>query len=341
MAEVALGRLVTPLDAVLPDIAADSASAAIVTVRQIEEGVATTHFSAGGARLTGNAWLAGAPTVVIVGDSYVVAREVPDELTMGAWLERRARNGGIPVDVRQYGWRGASPARYVSAAPAVLSRWNPSAVVVPLSADDLDEHAVGGTRPYFALEADGDATVVGAAPDGAIEQPKPARSVFAKLASRRWDAIWVRAPRALHRWLATTPAIAAATNPANSRALAAVVRPPNDSVIPSAVVRVLKRSYGSRLVIAYLADVRVTGGDAPDASETRLLEACRAEGVSCVSLRAAMLRARTAGVIVRGFSTTTLGVGHLNAEGHRLVADAVWSMVQPLVRASPTLAARR
>ena len=327
----------------LPDIPRDSVSEATITVRQIEEGVATTHFSAGGARLTGNAWLAGAPAVVIIGDSYVVAREVSDDMTMGAWLERRARAGGVPIDVRQYGWRGASPARYVVSATDVLSRWNPAAVVVPLSDDDLDQHAVGGsgTTPYLDVEADGAATVVGGRALSPVDQPQPSRFVFAKLVERRWNAIWTRAPRTLHRWLTPTPASAATTTEKNPRAFPAVAHATSDSLIPSAVVRVLKQSFGSRLVIAYLADVRVTAGDTADLAETRLLGACRAEGVSCVSLRSAMLRARRRGVIVRGFSTTTLGVGHLNADGHRLVAEAVWPLVQRLVRASPTLAASR
>jgi hypothetical protein len=332
---------VSTRDAVLPDIPRDSVSEATITVRQIEEGVATTHFSAGGARLTGNAWLAGAPTVVIIGDSYVVAREVPDEMTMGAWLERRARAGGVPLDVRQYGWRGASPARYVASATDLLSRWSPAAVVVPLSDDDLDQHAVGGsgTTPYLDVAADGGATVVGA--PSSLDQPRPSRFVFARLIERRWSAIWARAPRALHRWLAPTPAIAATTTTSSPRGSAGVAGATDDSVIPSAVVRALKQSFGARLVIAYVADVRVTGGDTADAAETRLLGACRAEGVTCASLRSAMLRARKNGVVVRGFSTTTLGVGHLNADGHRLVADVVWPLVRPLVRASPTLAASR
>jgi hypothetical protein len=341
VAEFCLGQFVSPRDAVLPDILKDSVSGTIITVRQIEEGVATTHFSAGGARLTGNAWLGAAPTVVIIGDSYVAAREVPDEMTMGAWLERRARGSGVPLDVRQYGWRGASPARYVASAPDVLARWNPAAVVVPLSDDDLDERAVSGTTPYLDVRSDGGATVIGGGASAAVEQARPSRFIVAKLVERRWNAIWARAPRALHRWLTPTPAIAATTAKATTRAPADLARVRDDSAIPSAVVGVLKRSYGARLVIAYLADVRVTGGDTADASEFRLLEACRTEGVSCVSLRSAMLRARNAGVIVRGFSTTTLGVGHLNADGHRLVADAVWPMVRPLVRQRPTLATSR
>ena len=42
-----------------------------------------------------------------------------------------------------------------------------------------------------------------------------------------------------------------------------------------------------------------------------------------------MLEARSRGSVVRGFPTTTLGVGHLNAAGHRLVAMEAWALLRP------------
>lgn len=325
---------VTPTDAVLPSIETDRIGGPVVTIRQIEEGVATTHFSSAGARLTGNSWLDSAATVVIVGDSYVAAREVPDESTMGAWLERRARSERLGLNVRQYGWRGASPARYVVAAPAVAARWSPSAVVIPLSSDDLDERAVSGSRPYFALDDRRNTVVVGE-PEAVTRQASSGGSILGLLIARRWAAVRARAPRGLRHFF--TPVIAnAAVAPTEVRRetdrMRAVERPDSAS-IPSLVVSALEHAYGSRLVIVYVADVRVTGGETPDDAETRLLDACRREAVTCASTRTAMVRARSAGVIARGFPTTTLGVGHLNADGHRLLADVVWPLVRPRVEA--------
>ncbi len=321
--EALLRVFVTPIDSVLPAIADDSVAGPSVVVRQIEEGVATTHFSRAGARLTGNGWIEPARKVVIIGDSYVVAREVADGETMGAWLERIARRDSIPLDVRQYGWRGASPARYVVNAPAVLKRWNPDAVVVPLSSDDLDERAVSGTRPVLNVEADGRWRVICDPADTATTPDRSAapRSVLALVVAHRWSQLWARAPRPLHR-------LAASWNAQASGAPAPATRAPLGT-IPAAVVQALEQAYGDRLVVAYVADVRVVGGEHADQAEDRLLEACRAQSVTCVSLRQDMLAARAAGVVVRGFPTTTLGVGHLNAAGHRLVATVLW----PLVRA--------
>src|ERR1043165_2764431 len=67
--------------------AADRLAAPVITSRQLEEGIAEAHFSSGGARLTGNTVVAGGPVIVILGDSHVMAREISDEQTMGAWVE--------------------------------------------------------------------------------------------------------------------------------------------------------------------------------------------------------------------------------------------------------------
>ena len=53
-----------------------------------------------------------------------------------------------------------------------------------------------------------------------------------------------------------------------------------------------------------------------------------------------MLAARDRGDIARGFATTTLGVGHLNATGHRLVAEAIAALVAADLRPAPRLARR-
>ena len=89
--ELALRPLAT---ANLPPLAqpgADSASSPVVTSRQLEEGIAESHYSAAGARLTGNAMIGGAPSIVILGDSHVMAREITDVL--GNVVYREASGG--------------------------------------------------------------------------------------------------------------------------------------------------------------------------------------------------------------------------------------------------------
>src|SRR5580658_1990994 len=89
------------------------------TVRSYYEGISVAHFEPDGwgtygNRLTGNPPLAGAPEGLILGDSHVVAQAVRDQETMGAVVERLSREGGHPLNVRQYGWTSANAATYLA-----------------------------------------------------------------------------------------------------------------------------------------------------------------------------------------------------------------------------------
>jgi hypothetical protein len=100
------------------------------------------------------------------------------------------------------------------------------------------------------------------------------------------------------------------------------------AAVPAATIRELKRAYGPRLFVLYVADVDAGHRDAPDPLELAMLASCARYGVTCASTRAAMLAERRRGVITRGFATTTLGEGHLNASGHRLAGQIIWEQLR-------------
>jgi hypothetical protein len=261
--------------------------------------------------------------IVIIGDSYVVAREVADAETMGAWVERLARNANVALNARQYGWRAARPAQYVLVSRAVKIRWSPARVIVVLSDNDFDAQALTDTMLPPPTRR------------GMLE-----RSSLVMLVRHRKVLLDVRAQRWLGRWRrrfhldpigqtnpapvtgapAETPATA---NPATPSP-AAVTAPPAD--LADAIVEALARSYGSALGIVYVANTRVPDGG--DATESGLLAACASQRVQCVSTRSAMHALERRGAITRGFSTTTLGSGHLNATGHEMLGRLIWSMVR-------------
>jgi hypothetical protein len=303
-----------------PHVECDSLDAHVIETRQTEEGIALARYSSCGARLTGHATAPSAPYVVLLGDSYVAAREVNDGETMGARLENIARAAKQPVNVRQYGWGGASPAQYVVAANAVLARWHPNRVVVVLSDDDLGANTVAGMPPRLRVLADGRIEIDSAGMADPGVRPAPRLALLA-LIERRWAMIVARAPGIVRQ--AVGPLDAAPQG---------LIDEKNLPEIPDVVVRALSGAFGgverSRLLIVYLADVRVTGGEAASLPESRLLQSCAERGVSCLSTRRAMLDARRAGTAVRGFSTTVAGLGHLNAEGHLLVAREIWTALR-------------
>lgn len=288
-----------------------------VATRQIEEGIAESHFSLAGARLTGNPSLPDAATIVILGDSHVVAREIEDGETMGAWVERLARKELQLVNVRQYGWRGASPPQYLVVAQDVLKRWHPTQVVVVLDGDDLGADPLNRRYPRMRIVGNDSVEIVRDPAGKAANSQGRHTFTLASMVRLRWQQVIERAPKSVRYWLGA---------PLEPRG------PQPDSVsiaaVPRAEVKALSRAFGSRLLIVYTADVRVTGGEKPDTGEKRLLDACAEERVRCISMRSLMLAARRNGFVARGFSTTTLGVGHLNAVGHELVGRTIWSEIR-------------
>lgn len=307
-----------------PNIEADSLTGDTLVRRQLEEGVSLAHFSVAGARLTGNASISRAPTVVLLGDSYVVAAAVGDEQTMGSFLERNARAAGVPLNVRQYGWSGASPSRYLLEADAVIRRWNPTDVVIALSDNDLDANALYEASPRLRVLRSGDLAILPAPPDPIPGAPR--RSVLgALLAERTWKLQWrhARAAAVASHTVASVPdANSASTDTtvlADSLQLA---------MLPRAVVRALAAKFGPRLALVYLAEIGVEGGATEAPIEGRLLDACQKEHTRCLTTRPAMVAARRDGIIAHGFFNTTPGNGHLNAAGHAVVSDEIWKLLR-------------
>jgi hypothetical protein len=303
-----------------PNIEVDSLFADTLVRRQLEEGVSLARFSVAGARLTGNASIAGAPTVVLLGDSYVVAAAVVDEQTMGSYLERNARAAGVSLNVRQYGWMGASPSRYLLEADTVVRRWNPTDVVIALSDNDLDRNALYEASPRLRVHSSGELEILSAPPDASPGPPR--RSVLrALLAERTWKLEWRRARAA---------AVASRAEPVADSTHAEAGLLPDSlqlAMLPKAVVRALAATFGPRLSLVYLAALGVDDGGTPTTIESQFVDACEKEHVRCLTTRPAMLAARRSGIIVHGFFNTTPGNGHLNAAGHALVGAEIWKLL--------------
>jgi len=92
--------------------------------------------------------------------------------------------------------------------------------------------------------------------------------------------------------------------------------------------------------VVYLAEVGLTG-DEPARAEVRLLAACRARQVTCVSTRGDMLEARRRGLIAHGLSTRSITQGHLNPGGHGVVAETMWELLRSDGSPSPSATKRR
>jgi hypothetical protein len=320
--EIGLRAFASPQGPPTPNIAKDSLVEDTLVRRQLREGVSVARFSLAGARLTGNTPIPGAPTVVLLGDSYVVAAAVGDANTMGSYVERTARASGVSLNVRQYGWSGASPSQYLLVADAVLRRWNPTDVVIAVSDNDFDSHALYEGTPRLRVNGAGDLVMLPEPPAPAGGSPR--RSVLAALlAERTWVLNWRHAQAA-----AAAGGGAGSPVTASDESEPALPNSAQLAMMPSAIMHALSEKFGARLAIVYLAEVGVEVGDTASTIERRLFDACQAERARCVSTRASMLAARRAGSIVHGFFNTTPGNGHLNPAGHALVGREIWKLLR-------------
>ena len=320
--EVAFRVFVTPGLSPRPDAIADSFNARTYERRQIDEGVARSHFSAAGARLTGNPPLQKLPPALVLGDSYVEAEQVSDRQTMGSWLERLARENGVPLDVRQFGWLGASPAQYLLIADTLRKRWTPSHVFIVLSANDFDKDALVFAQPSLRVAEDGTLRLIGE-PIRPVSAKPPRGSALMTLARRRWELLGRRYPL-LQR---------AKPKPVAVTALASPAEPLPDSLeyarAPEAIVRALHEAYGASLTLVYLAEIRLKGDQKAPQIESAFTDACARVRVRCVSTREAMLAAYRDGHVGHGAGVAPIGNGHLNAAGHEVLGRMMWEIIAP------------
>lgn len=293
-------------------VSADRISAQTKTVRYYGEGIATSHFSPSRARLTGRAPIAGAPWIVIIGDSFVEALQLNDSETMGAVVERLAQ-ASEPVNVRQYGFPGASPPKYALEGANVLRLWNPKMVAVIANANGFRTAALD-THWTKAQIRGGNFLIEPVAPD---RLTLPVRLWFAMRRSALFEIVSSRFV------LDISPEIPG-LHSFHSTAEAAQEAPSNTEVLPM-MVRLLKETYGDRLFLVYAAEPDLTSTQ-PEPEETETLLQCRIEGLRCAStgpsLRNALLSLQYFG---SGFSNSTPEKGHYNANGHRLVGELIWS----------------
>jgi hypothetical protein len=239
---------------------------------------------------------------------------------MGGWLERLARENGVPLDVRQFGWLGASPAHYLLIADDLLKRWTPGHVFIVLSANDFDKDALVFAQPKLRLAEDGKLRTIGE-PIRPLSAKPPRGSALLTLARRRWELLGRRYPL-LKRRESTPVAVAPVASPPE---------PLPDSLeyarAPEAIVRALHEAYGSSLTLVYLAEIRLKGDQKAPQLESAFTDACERLRVRCISTREAMLAAYRAGYVGHGAGVAPIGNGHLNRAGHEVLGRIMWAVL--------------
>lgn len=284
----------------------------MLALRQCIEGCAESHFYADGARSTGNVQLRQAPTGLIIGASFVQAKQVADKDTMGAIVEQALRSGK-QINVRQYGYDAQSIPTYVGLAPSLLQKWNPCWVVVVMSRVDWSKHPSVWTM-RVSLDGVPKMTLTGPSQSHGLKATArllgDSSAVIATLYWRFRDLI------------------AGSDSPPSGEPAISVAQ--QAEIVAHDYVAALTYTFGDRLHILYLADVGITGDNDPNDSlrETALLVECARRKVPCVSSRELMTdELKRNYTPARGFGNSIMGEGHLNPAGHRMAASLIESLI--------------
>jgi hypothetical protein len=302
------------MELVLHNFSGKSESSAGFEERDYREGFAKAHFSSNGLRLTGNVQIAGAPSVLIVGDSHVEAYSLPDQQTMGSILERRLRTEGKPWNVLQYGWRGADGPDYVYQASLVKDRFHPNWVFLVTTKGDF---ASSSTETARLVERHG---AVVAEPTGPGSSPgRPAS--HGSLLSRKMKESGLLYASVVRFGVEVLPHLMGQGtgeqkgNGPTSQASEKTIE---------LIVRGLSDGYGEKLFVVYAPDQPFSADEPPEPQESSLLSVCKQYRVACRTLHDGMIEdLLVRHVIDRGASNTAPGYGHLNMHGHELVAAEI------------------
>lgn len=320
LAECALipwSTLLTPFN--VRPVSEDSLAAPVLTIRSYEEGIATSHFTPSSARLTGQPTIPGAPYVLIVGDSFVAAEQVSDRQTMGAQLQQIAATQGEPINVRQYGWIAAAPSKYILEAPELRAKWNPTLTVVILNADDFVPQALVDGWATMHI-ADNDKVAISRVDPRAQSKIRP---LIADTASR--SALLTALLETYSEGIG--PSLRNFVHSLHPPSVQAAAKAPHADSDPTpsmqqivhASLEGMRRAYGDSLLLLYVSEPRFE--NIPDPMEDTLLANCGQMGLDCHSMRGELTAARdSCRFLGLGFPNSQPGYGHLNAQGHRLVA---------------------
>lgn len=335
LAEMGLRLIFSPLvylPAPDPDnLPISTGSATQYTIRQYREGFAVSHYFADGARETGNPPISNGVNYLIFGNSFVEARQVPDKETMGSVLERIERRNGYPINVRQYGWDGTSTGTYLAMMPVLTARWHPDKVIVIITPFELTDRPFSGAWNWTVRTNNGLLEPV------KVNSPRPnsnPRTITVKRVgtyilshSALAFAVFTRIKEIRAARHASDADVPEDANASSKVPLLEIAR---------LTVKSLDAASNHKLILVYVPEVDAAGDNRTDKGERALLDACDEFRVDCVSARSAMLALRrTHDELARGFENTLIGTGHLNALGHRLIAQLIAEQLQSPNRQPP------
>jgi len=278
------------------------------------EGSGVSHRDANGYRV---GYAIGRPPVLVLGDSFTEALHVDDDQVYTYLTQQRLERLGISLSIVNGGVAGRSAADYVAFANRHKSLVHPVWTVITIRENDLYEDAFAPGKTRFVRGADGKLTTL-------IDEPRALPGLR--------DLIWNN-PSVLVRYTFYRfhkLAEEAEKDPPLFHASAAEKAhagegPQGDDFGPlDEVLDLLRAAYDGRVTLLNLPYLQVSPAKIiPGAMWQRVMAYCARTGMSCIEPAEEFLRLARAHKAPFGFLNTEFNSGHLNADGHAAVADAL------------------
>jgi len=259
------------------------------------------------------------PVVLVVGDSMVEALQVDDEEVFTTVVEKQLATRWPAVAVLNVGRSGLSVADYIAMVPLYVPRLKPDWAVVVVTALDFQEDAWRGSQTHFQHDPDGTKLTIVSPPSA--RTPKRGRLGQAILRLRntcglaQFTAIRLRQ---FQSWVQQeTPWFHAGKSQPKSQ------RDPlaeDDRYPMGEELDMLVRAYQGRLTLVLLDRYSSNGLDSNGSADSRLKRLATGRGLSFVALSDGFGAFTNSHRAPYGFSNSRFNYGHLNADGHRVLA---------------------
>lgn len=272
------------------------------TIHWRMEGDGISHWKEHGLRQTGNDASSG-PRVLLLGDSFVEARQVDDAQTFASLSERELAARGQALRILNAGKGGRSVADYVWLAPALKDQFAPDWTVIAVQDSDWEEEAWRDSMPHFANSAAG-LTVLPGRPPGTpshLDLFRPLRYL-----------VRYRAKELAQRW---------AQEPLLFRATDCKIGPIRPRYPLSEEFALLRRAFPGGLSLLYFPRFDATRARPTSSRVERQLQAlCLQHGVQFLNVGDQFPWILSQGQAPQGFPNTAYGEGHYNTYGHIMVS---------------------
>jgi len=263
-------------------------------------------------------FIKGEENIIVLGDSITEANQVKKEEKYVQILEAKWKERGIEIKVHNLAIAGKNAADYIYFGPKYLEKFNPEYVIIQLTLPDiLDAFHPYNTNVYI----DEQSNLV------------PYDS-FSRLFKYRNEFTTIN-PLFYNTYVKLKSYLIARSDQQGIRLRLFQKIQSQDDVIDEKKVNLvlgkLKEVYGKKFVILYLHNINLEeqyNGQIDDDIDYKyylfIKQYCQRNNIHLIDATYSMLtHFNQTGKLVNGFVNNRVGAGHLNTEGHRVIAQII------------------